>query len=70
MAWRLRARDGEILAEGHTRGGGFDGPAEFEISISFTLSSPEVAELEVYEVDDSDGEGFPPSREVRTVVLS
>ena len=69
VVWTLRARDGETLAEGHTTGGGFDGPAPFEISIPFGVSAPQIATLEVTEVDDSNGEGFPPSRDVRTVVL-
>lgn len=70
VVWTLRARDGEILANGHANGGNFDGPAPFEISIPFAVSAPEVAELEVAGVDDSDGEGFPPPRDVRTIVLN
>ena len=69
VVWELRGRDGRVLGSGHTSGGGFSGLAAFEFSAEFTVSEPEVGQLEVSEVDDSDGEGFPPSRTILPLVL-
>jgi len=70
VVWELRGRDGRILASGFTSGGGVDGPAAFETSADFTVTSAEVGELEVYMPDASEGEGFPPPRAVLQVVLT
>ena len=69
VLWELRGRDGRVLNEGYATGGGVDGAAAFEVSIDFTVSAPEVGQLEVFEEDASGGEGFPPSRAIVAVVL-
>lgn len=69
VLWELRGRDGRVLNEGYASGGGVDGAAAFEVSVDFTVSAPEVGQLEVFEEDVSGGEGFPPSRTIVPVVL-
>jgi hypothetical protein len=69
VVWELRSRDGALLAAGHTSGGGVEGAALFSFSAPFTVSTPELAHLEVYEPDESDGEGFPGGRSIVPVVL-
>ena len=67
--WRLLARDGRVLAEGFTRGGGVDGPGPFSFSVAYTVNQRQIGHLEVYEEDVSGGEGFPPGRTVIPLVL-
>jgi hypothetical protein len=50
-------------------GGGVSGASPFEVSAEFTVSAPEVGQLEVFEEDASGGEGFPPSRTIVPMVL-
>ena len=69
VVWVLRSHTGAILASGHTSGGGFAGAAPFSFSASFSVSAPDVGRLEVFERDESDGEGFPGGRSVVPVVL-
>jgi hypothetical protein len=69
VVWRLRARDGSLLARGHATGGGVDGPGPFAFSVPFTVAERRVGSLEVFEEDASDGEGFPPGRTVLPLVL-
>ena len=69
VVWRLHARDGSLLAQGHTTGGGVDGPGPFAFSVPFTVAERQVGALEVFEEDASDGEGFPPGRTVLPLVL-
>ena len=69
VVWELRARDGRVLASGHTSGGGAEGAAAFSFSAPFTVSAPELGHLVVFEPDESDGEGFPPGRAVIPLVL-
>lgn len=49
-----------MLASGFTSGGGVDGPAAFQFSVEFEDTERQVALLEVFEEDVSEGEGFPP----------
>jgi len=69
VVWELRARDGRALASGHTSGGGVSGTAGFAFSAPFAVSKAQLGHLEVFEVDASDGEGFPPGRAVVPLVL-
>jgi hypothetical protein len=69
VVWELRARDGRVLASGHTSGGGVSGVAEFSFSVAYTVAAPEVGHLTVFEPDESDGEGFPGGRTVVPLVL-
>ena len=70
VVWELRGRDGSVLGSGFTTGGGVDGPAPFEASAELFVTAEEVAELDVYMPDESEGEGFPPPRTVFQVVLA
>lgn len=69
VVWELRARDGRVLASGHTTGGGVSAAAVFAFSIPFAVSAPEVGHLMVFELDASDGEGFPAGRTTVPLVL-
>jgi len=69
VVWELRSRDGSILATGHTSGGGVTGAAPFAFSATFTVFTPELGHLEVFEPDESDGEGFPGGRSIVPLVL-
>ena len=69
VQWKLLARDGAVLASGHTTGGGVDGPGAFSFSIPYTVTVQQLGHLEVFEEDVSDGEGFPPGRTVIPLVL-
>ena len=70
VVYRLLARDGSVLAEGTTQGGGVDGPGDFAFTISFTVAERQIGHLEVFEEDASDGEGFPPGRTVLPLILT
>lgn len=67
--WRLLARDGGVLGEGFATGGGIEGPAAFAFTVDFAVDAAQVGHLEVFEVDASDGEGFPPGRTILPLVL-
>lgn len=68
--WRLLGRDGVQLASGFTMGGGVDGADRFAFSVTYSgVTTAEVGSLEVFEVDASGGEGFPPPRVVLPLVL-
>ena len=69
VVWELRSRDGSSLASGHTSGGGVSGAAAFSFASPFTVPGPELGHLEVFEPDESDGEGFPGGRSVVPLVL-
>ena len=69
VQWRLLGRSGEVLSSGHTSGGGYDGPAPFRFSVEFEASERQVALLEVFEEDVSEGEGFPPPRAIVPVII-
>lgn len=70
VIWQLRARDGEILGRGFTSGGGVEGPAPFVFQVHFEVAAGQVGALEVYEEDASEGEGFPPGRDLVPLVLT
>ena len=71
VPWRLLDRAGDVIAEGFATGGGVDGPAPFTFTVGYTPPSEEqVGHLEVEAGDPSDGEGFPPPRDVVPVVLA
>jgi len=69
VVWRLRARNGNVIAKGFTTGGGVDGPGAFSFSVPYSLDERQIGHLEVYEEDASDGEGFPPGRTILPLVL-
>lgn len=70
VQWRLVARNGAVLSHGFTSGGGVDGPAPFAFNADFDTLERQIAYLEVYEEDVSDGEGFPPPRVIVPLVLN
>ena len=70
VQWRLLGRDGEVLASGFAMGGGVDGPAPFVFVVAYEAAERQLAHLEVFEEDVSDGEGFPPPRHVVPVVIA
>ena len=69
VQWRLLDRAGELLASGHVSGGGIDGPAPFAFTVDYEAAEPQIAHLEVYEEDVSDGQGYPPPRAVVPLVI-
>ena len=69
VVWRLLARDGSVLADGFTTGGGVDGPDSFSFAVSYAVDERQIGHLEVFEEDISDGEGFPPGRTIVPLVL-
>ena len=69
VVWRLLGRDGAVLAEGFTQGGGVDGFGPFGFSVAFAVAERQIGRLEVFEEDVSGGEGFPPGRTVLPLVL-
>ena len=69
VQWRLLGRSGEVLSSGHTSGGGYDGPAPFRFNVEFEAAERQVALLEVFEEDVSEGEGFPPPRAIVPVII-
>jgi hypothetical protein len=70
VPWRLVDRDGNQLATGATTGGGVDGSGSFSFAVSFNVASQQFGHLEVIEDDPSNGEGFPPVRNVIPLVLN
>lgn len=69
VVFELRARDGDVLASGHATGGGVDGAGPFAFAVAFETPEAQLGHLAVFEVDASDGEGFPPGRTVIPLVL-
>ena len=69
VVWEVRSREGRILASGPTSGGGVSGAAAFSFSAAFTVSEPELGHLEVFEPNESEGEGFPAARSLIPLVL-
>ena len=64
VVWQLLDRSGAVLAEGFTSGGGFDGPGEFSFTVEYQSAERQLANLEVFELDESEGQGFPPPRDI------
>ncbi|MBY8975595.1 Gmad2 immunoglobulin-like domain-containing protein [Rhodobacteraceae bacterium NNCM2] len=69
VVWRLLGRDGTVLANGATTGGGVDGFGPFSFTITYAVPERQIGHLEVFEEDASDGEGFPPGKTVLPLVL-
>ena len=69
VVWRLLARDGSVLAQGTTQGGGVDGRGPFAFAVPYVVAARQIGHLGVFEEDASDGEGFPPGRTVVPLVL-
>ncbi len=67
VSWRLRARDGRVLASGYTQGGSLK-PGPFEFAVSYPIGARQVGQLEVY-VPKVTAEGFPPVKNVVPLVL-
>jgi hypothetical protein len=65
--WRLRARNGHVLASGFTQGGSLD-PGPFSFTVDYPLGARQVGQLEVYEPQVTT-EGFPPVNNVVPLVL-
>jgi hypothetical protein len=67
VSWRLRARDGHVLASGFTQGGNNEaGP--FQFIVTYSIGVRQIGQLEVYEPQVTT-EGFPPVRNVVPLVL-
>ena len=65
--WRLRGRDGHVLASGFTQGGSREaGP--FRFTVTYSVRARQVGELEVY-APTVTTEGFPPVKNVIPLVL-
>ena len=69
VVWRLLDCGGEVLASGFTSGGGFDGPAPFSFTVEYEVDERQLAYLEVFEEDVSEGEGYPPPRVIVPLVI-
>lgn len=67
--YRLISRDGSVLAQGNTTGGGVDGFGPFSFTVAYSVAARQIGHLEVFEDDASDGEGNPPGRTVLPLVL-
>lgn len=70
VVWELRARDGRVLAGDFTTVGSLGAPNQFRIEISYEVEEDQVGEFEIFEPDESDGEGYPSARTVIPVVLT
>ena len=69
VQWRLLGRSGAVLSSGFTSGGGVDGPAAFQFSVEFEDVERQIALLEVFDDDVSEGEGFPPPRAIVPIII-
>ena len=67
LNWRLRGRNGRILASGLTQGGNLS-PGPFAFNVRYPIGERQVGQLEVYEPRVTD-EGFPPVKNVLPLVL-
>ncbi len=70
VQWQLLARSGEVISSGHTSEGGYDGPANSQFTVVYKVAEPQIASIEVFEGDVSEGEGYPPPRAVVPLILS
>lgn len=69
VPWSLVDREGNVLVESFSMGGGVDGPAPFEFTVEYEVTEAQVGHLFVGGNDPSDGEGFPPVTNQIPVVL-
>ena len=69
--WSLYDRAGIEIASGFTNGGGIDGSERFSFTVEYDslAGGPQVGSLHVFEVDVSEGEGYPPPEIVIPIVL-
>lgn len=65
--WRLRARDGHVLAKGFTQGGAQE-PGAFAFTVEYPLAVRQIGQLEVYEPLVTT-EGFPAVKNIVPLVL-
>jgi hypothetical protein len=65
--WRLRARNGRVLASGFTQGGSQE-PGPFAFTVDYPIGARQVGHLEVFEPQVTT-EGFPPVKNVLPLVL-
>jgi hypothetical protein len=65
--WRLKARDGHVLAKGFTEGGSRL-PSAFAFTVSYPIGERQIGHLEVSEPKVTT-EGFPPVKNVMPLVL-
>jgi hypothetical protein len=65
--WRLRARDGHVLANGYVQGGTLE-PGSFAFSVEYPIAARQIGRLEVYEPRVT-MEGFPAVENVVPLVL-
>jgi hypothetical protein len=71
VEWRLIDRNGDLVAGGHTMGGGVDGAGPFEFTVgAYSVAEAQAGHLEVVAPDPSGGEGFPPSTHRIPVILT
>ncbi|MGE3961014.1 MAG: Gmad2 immunoglobulin-like domain-containing protein [Dehalococcoidia bacterium] len=69
VPWRLEDREGNVIAQSFTMGGGVDGAAPFEFTVEYEVDEPQIGHLFVGGEDPSDGAGFPPVLNQVPVVL-
>ena len=67
VTWRLRARDGHVLATGFTQGGS-DVPGPFAFTVDYPIGARQVDHLKV-SAPQMTTKGFPPVRNVIPLVL-
>lgn len=65
--WRLRGRDGHVLASGFTQGGSIE-PGPFRFAVTYSIGPRQIGRLEVYEQAVTT-EGFPPPQDTVPLVL-
>ena len=69
VPWRLEDREGNVIAQSNTMGGGVDGPAAFQFTVDYSVSEAQIGHLFVGGEDPSGGAGFPPVLNQIPVVL-
>lgn len=69
VPYRLLDREGNVLVESFTMGGGVDGAAPFEFTIEYDVDAAQIGHLFVGGDDPSGGAGFPPVLNQIPVVL-
>jgi len=68
VRWRLRGRDGRVVASGFTQGGSLEA-AVFEFEVNYEVEQRELAQLDVFESRVTE-EGFPPPKDIVPLLLS
>ncbi|NNE47655.1 MAG: hypothetical protein HKN37_13455 [Rhodothermales bacterium] len=70
VVWELIAQNGRVIASGHTMGGGLGSPGPFNIEVEYSSEDKQLGHLHVFELDESEGEGFPSGRTTLPLILS